>query len=152
MSQPPRCLSRWLSTLRGYIFCQFHSLYKGKDYLIFFLTGTSNRWVLGFWGRKLSYPGKIFRTLVKKGRSAEANLAPLFQKSQKNVAPLISLKHNSHPWALLDTTVDTMVLIRRLQYLTANLVHPVLSLDRLELALLVSLGIWHLNWKIRCHN
>ena len=44
------------------------SLHKGKDYLIFLLTGTSDRWVFGFWGRKLSYPGKIFITLVKKVR------------------------------------------------------------------------------------
>ena len=35
---------------------------------------------------------------MKKGLSAEAYLEPLFQKSQKNLEHLKSLKHNSHPW------------------------------------------------------
>ena len=72
-------------------------LHKGKDYLIFFLIGTSDRWVWGFGGGKIAYSRKIFRKLVKKGLSAEAYLEPLFQKSQKNLEHLKSLKHNSHP-------------------------------------------------------
>ena len=42
---------------------------------------------------------------MKKGLSAEAYLEPLFQKSQKNLEHLKSLKHNSHPCQISEQTL-----------------------------------------------